>query len=72
MKILIRSYDVTAQASTGSGILTLAAQRSFAKTNATMLKPNGCDVWISQTSIILDDPSYMSKILGQIAYREVY
>ena len=23
-----------------------------------MLKPNGCDVWISQTSIILDDPSY--------------
>ena len=44
VKITIRSYDVTTQASTGGGILTLAALRSFVKTNATMLKPNDCDV----------------------------
>ena len=47
VKILIRLYDVTTQASTESGILTLAALRSFARTNAAMLNPNVCDVWIS-------------------------
>ena len=60
VKILIRIYDVTMQASTGSRMLTLVALRSFARTNATMLKPNNCDVWVSQTSIILDDPLYVN------------
>ena len=38
-------------------VVEFAALRFFAETNATMLKPNGCDVWIFQTSTILDNPS---------------
>ena len=37
VKILMRSYDVTTQALISRRILTLAALRSFVKTNATML-----------------------------------